>query len=200
MKKTERVLLILFAVGIFLEITKVATGTFLFFLFSAALSVFYLLFSFALFNDIGFSELTKRSSYKNRSLVNWLLSIVSGVFISLVVFSTFLILKFIPDSDYLQLTGVAGIVLVLILLHFLKADALMAKSLKKTIAGFVVLALVVSFIPTNVLLKIKYPNHPEYRKAYLEYYQHPQDSTKLEKVLSLQKMMYAPAKDEKPEP
>lgn len=79
MKKLERTLIALSVVSIIFELSSITGGAFLSMISLMLLCFFYYIFSFALFNNIGFREMFKKSSYQGISTLRIVGSVLTGL-------------------------------------------------------------------------------------------------------------------------
>jgi hypothetical protein len=86
MRNLEKVLIVCFFIGVLLKALSLVGGNILVFLSLFSLSIFYLLFTFALFNNLTFKQMLKKESYENITALRTIYSILcSFAFYSFII-------------------------------------------------------------------------------------------------------------------
>ena len=167
MKKVEKSLVAfsIFALG--LNLLLLPGGNFLTVLGFGILSMIYLYFSFALFNNIRLRKILKKDSYKDVSSLRILGAIGTGFGLSLTIVG--LTFKFMswPGANYNLILGLflLSIVTVIGVIKYSQNKSEFYTRILKRVAIFGGIGLIVVLIPMADWIGFRYRNYPEYVKA-----------------------------------
>ena len=164
MKKFELIVGIIAIFGILLKIFLIPGGGILMVLACAILSVFYYVFSFALFNDIKLRNIFKKVSYKDTNAKRIVGAIGLGWGISTIIFGGIFKLQLWAGANINLLTGLVttGLILLIATIFYFRNRADYYKRIFKKIAIYGGLGLILYLTPTTTFLNIYYENNPEY--------------------------------------
>lgn len=141
------------------------------------LSILYLVFGFALLNNIRFRNIFNQASYKGISILRILLTIVTGFVLStLVIYILFKFQQWPYGAIGLQITliGLAFIICVVIIKYLVSKSKFYLNFLIRLFSIGVV-GIVLLFISNERMLEMKYRDFPEYVKAEKALMKDPQN-------------------------
>lgn len=182
MKKIELTIIIIAVIGLILNFLHFPGGVTLTVFSLGLLACFYMYFSFMIFNDIKLKEVFKKETYKEIEAKRIIGAIIVGFVISIGIIGILFKLMIWPGAK-IQLTfgliclGITGI-LCLIKLR----NRFYSKILKRVLV-LGVIGLFLFIIPPRILLQWKYPYHPDYINAILDYNENPDNQEKYEKLI-----------------
>lgn len=165
MKKFELVVGIIAILGIFLKIVFHLPGSsILIVLALGILSMFYYVFSFALFNGIRMRDIFGKTSYKDTNAKRIIVAVGLGWAISLIVIGGLFKLQFWEGADMQLLIGLVniGLILVIATIFYFRNKADYYKKIFKRIVIYGALGLVLYLTPTTTFLNLHYANNHEY--------------------------------------
>lgn len=150
----------------------------------ASISVFYMYFSFALFNGIAFRGIFKKESYVGISRTRIIGAVLVGFALS--VSSVGILFKMMawPGANENLLLGLAAFFIALLVGAFRYANSPdpYYRQIFKRIAIYGGLALAVYLLPSETRVEIQYRNHPAYLEAYKKALQDPNNQELWEQV------------------
>ena len=174
MKKFELIVGFAAILGICLKILHFPGSTVLTVLAFGILSIFYYVFSFTLFNDIGdirlrdirLQDIFRKESHKdsNAKGIKEFVRILWSWTLPLILIGGLFKLQFWAGGNRLLLLGLLSIGLILLTVTIFKSDYY--KRILKRIAIYGGLGLVLFLTPTATLVDIYYRNNPEYAELY----------------------------------
>jgi len=134
------------------------------------LSIFYFVFSFALFNGIGFIGIFKKSSYKDINAIEIIGAYVLGVSIAIILTGTTWQLLLFPGAKIALLIGLILMVLITIITSILHLENKINnfKSMFKRIVIYGSLGIILYLTPYNKIVDLYYtPRWAELKKKEL---------------------------------
>lgn len=177
MRIFEPLIGLLAILGIALKLLQVPGNTLLMVSSFSILSMFYYVFSFALFNGIRFRDIFKKASYKHTNVKRILGAVFLGFALSLIIIGGLFKLQFYPGGDIQLMTGLftAGVILsVAIIIYFINYSDYYIRVFKR-IAIYGVFGLILFFTPSATLIDIYYGDQPEFAELYKKVLANPQD-------------------------
>ena len=134
------------------------------------ISVVYLYFGFALFNNIELKNIIKKDSYQTISKNKIFGGIGTGIALAITVNGISFKFQSLPGTAFILGIGLLGIILIasFSLSKLKKSTDNYYSNILKRIVFFGLISIFLFAIPTENWLKWKYPNHPEYVNAVLE--------------------------------
>ena len=170
MKTTEKILAVIAIVGIIMK-GLIITGRGLALMIGfAGLAILYMyFFSFAFFNDIRLRDIFKKQSYKGRSAVRIIGTIVLGFSLAVSLLGIFFNFQAYPGATLMLIEGTVYLAICLITVAIL-ATALRKQILYKKlisrsaiVGGF---ALILYLTPNVLFFQFRHHNNPAYVEAY----------------------------------
>ncbi len=134
------------------------------------LSIFYFVFSFALFNGIGFRGIFKKSSYKNTNVLGIVSAYMIGMTLAIILIGIMFQLLLLPGAKGTLLIGLIVIVLITIITSILHSQNIINnfKSMLKRIVIYGGLGIALYLTPYNTIVDLAYtPRWAELRKREL---------------------------------
>lgn len=171
MKKAEISLILIILVLLTLALLNVPGMGLLMALFCPLLSILYFWFGFALFNDIPLKHIFKRKSYTDIPARNIILSVLMGIFISLIPIGILFKIQFWPGTSvFLKVGAYSAFMLCMVIQGFLfrEKSQTLINVLKRGLAyglvgyGFFLMT-------NNQLIDIIYHKHPDYAEVYKQH-------------------------------
>lgn len=152
MKKIELILGVIAIIGIVLKLFHIPGGAALTILSLLTLSVFYYVFSFALFNGIRLRDIFKKEAYKETNVRRIIGAILTGFDISTIIIGGLFKLQAWPGADVELLTGlvIAVIILIIAAIFYSRSKAEFYKRIFGRIAIYGGIGLVLYFLPTAI--------------------------------------------------
>lgn len=177
MKKTEKILGIIFLLALILKAFNIPGNSMLIGLSVLLLGGLYFYLGFALFNDIPIKKIFKKESYSNKSKWRIIGTIGIGMMLSTMMVGYLYKLLHYPGSKGMLIIGLIGILIGLSIMVVKniqgKNDFYKNMIVRTAIIGMFGLLLLVT---TDLTIdKIQYRNHPEYLKSLEEYLENPSD-------------------------
>lgn len=167
MKKAELILGISCLVALALNLSFLPGGSILTVLTFSALSVFYLYFGFALFNDVPLKQIFQQSSYTHINKGRIIGAVGVGIALSATTGGLMFKFQSWPGAKINLGIGVFALFLVTIvgLFKYSKNRSPYYTNIFKRVVLFGALALTLLFIPKKTWLNFKYRNNPAYVEA-----------------------------------
>ncbi len=167
MKKTEIIIVTLSFLALGLNLLLIPGGGLLTVLTFSILSVLYMYFGFALFNDIRLRDIFKKDSYKGISSKRIFGAIGTGFALSAMTAGLMFKFQSWPGADFYLKAGLFGLLIVTVigLVKYYKNKSDFYTRIFKRVAIFGGLGLVLTLTPKTVFVELKYRNHPEYVDA-----------------------------------
>ena len=184
MKWTERILVLLVALGAILKFTLISGGSVLFLFSLLALITIYFYFSFLLFNGIRFRHIFKKHAYKGISGLRLAFVILSGFSLSVLLTGVVFKLMYWPGAGVNLLLGMSACLIVLVLAiikYFGKKENFYRGIIFRFTPCFVIGFLLYS-VNRQSLVNFQYRNHPQFAKAFIEREEDPSNEEKNKKV------------------
>lgn len=186
MKKIEKILLALSLLALVTNAYLLPFSSEFLIISLSTLALFYFYCSTALFADldIELKDLKNKEIYASLSPKRKLGSFGAGASISISIIGLLFYLQFWPGTSLNILTGLVGLLLVLIIgsLRFLKSRDEFYMRVFYRVGVFFVFGLVLMLIPRTTWLDIKYKNHPAYVDALMKSSNKPNNIELQEKV------------------
>jgi len=164
MKKGELIIGVLAIISILLNLFLVPGGGFLSVVFCLTLSVFYFLFSFALFNNIKLKSLIKNKSTEKIIPLRIVGAVGLGFAIPEIIIGILFKIQNYPGADLYLLVGLIILLIISIvsLVKYLKNKPDFYIRIFKRVAIYGSLGLIVLLLPSDTISEFKYRNHPEF--------------------------------------
>ena len=177
MIKLEKILGVTVLIALIFKFALIPGGSFLLVLSLFILSCLYYPMGFALLNQIAFTKILKKDSYKGLTAFKIIGSIGAGMAFSVVCLGILFKVQHWAGANTYLITGLVSILIVLAiaLVKYYKAKQEFYIGILKRIAIIGALGLVFSFISELTIVKIQFRNHPNYVKAYEMYLDNPQN-------------------------
>ena len=184
MEKAEIILGVISITALLLNLIIIPESSFLIVLSLSALSVFYMVLSVILFNDIRIIEILKNESFKRVSSMRLVGSILLGFTLSMTIFGLLFKVQFWPEPNVKLGTGLFGLLIALIVgyIKYSKTKSAYYTKIFKRIAVYGGFGLILMLMPRETLLEIKHRNHPEYVEAVKKAMNEPDNQELWEKV------------------
>ena len=189
MKRIELTLTIACIISVILNFTLIQKDFVMYAMLSLAL--FYLIFGFAVFNNVQLRHLFRKDSYREIRKLKILGAVATGITLFLAIFAIF---TFIIDLFFVALLTIALLPLTIIsiiggLRYITNKSNYCMQILKRTVV-FVSLCLAFLFTSQSAWVSIKYRNHPEYLEVLKEIQTSPHDMELMKKKSELSKDIY----------
>jgi len=169
MRKFELIVGLIGILGIFLKVAFHLPGSgVLIVLAFGTLSMFYYVFSFALFNGIRFRDFFRKASYKDTNAKKIIGAVGLGWALSLIVIGGLFKLQLWAGANVQLLTGLVtiGLILVIATVFYFRNKAEYYKRIFKRIAIYGAFGLVLYLTPSSTLVDIYYRNNPDYAELF----------------------------------
>ena len=199
MKKFELIVGLIAILGIFLKILHLPGSGILIMLTFAILSLFYYVFSFALFNGIELRDVFKNAFYKDTNAKRMIGAVGLGWTLSVIILGVLFKLQFFSGANMLLQRGLVTLVLILFIaiIFYFRNKADYYKRIFKRIAIYGGLGLVLYLTPTSTLVDMYYRNNPDYAELYKKVLASPDNLELREQLEQMKtKMMYPELTDE----
>jgi len=168
MKKIELALGLIAVFGFILKLLHLPGGAFLNVVSLTTLSMFYMLFGFALFNGIRFRDIAKKGPYQDTNSKRIIGATGLGFALALVINGAAFKLLFLPGAKVQLMLGLAmvGIILPVAIFFYRrnKAEFYIRAFKRMAICGG--LGLLLFSTPSATLVDIYYGDKPEYAELY----------------------------------
>tara|TARA_B110000908_G_scaffold93488_1_gene110747 strand:+ start:2487 stop:3068 length:582 start_codon:yes stop_codon:yes gene_type:complete len=168
MKKAEIILGITATIAIISKFLNIPKSNMAILISILLLSLIYVIFSFALLNEIRFREIFKKESYQNVSGKKIIGAIAIGVGFSIVLLGILFKLLIWTGGQYMLQTGITflGVItFVFVIYYLIKKTANLRKTfIRIGIIGGI--ALITYFTPTDTLIDYYYQDNPEYAELF----------------------------------
>ena len=184
MIKLEKILGIIFLVGLIFKLTFITGASLLLTVSLLALACLYYPLGFAFFNQIGFRKILKKDSYKGLSKLRIIGAIVAGMSLSpICVGILYKIQNWTGANINLEIGLISTlIVLAIALFKYFKSKGEFYIRIFKRIAIIGSFGLIFLCLSNLTIAKIRFRNHPDYIKAYEMYLDNPQDEELRQKL------------------
>ncbi len=168
---------------------------------SNATSVFglisFLAFLYAIFYFIFGLGIINNKKFKGAFKIESGIGIETGLSIGMSISISSIVLGFLffhMNFPNVKINGLFGVVTGIIILILTiatkrKINPEVSKEIRKRLALFVIIGLVVVFLPKHTFLKIKHRNNPEFVEAVINAHKNPNDTTLWRKVEELETKM-----------
>ena len=179
MKSLEKVLLIIFLLSLIFKYFHGVGSSLLLLLSTNLLAIFYFYFSFALFNNIEFKKIFKKTSYPKFVRKRLAITIFSGFSLSISFIGILFKIEIYPGAVVLLIAGLAATtVLTLITLYRnskTEGNFFFRILARVAIAAIFIISLLK--ISDRTLLEWQYPNNPDYIDAVLNSLNNPNNDS-----------------------
>ncbi len=168
MKKFELIVGLIAIFGIFLKIINIPGGGTLITFAFMTLSMFYYVFSFALFNGIRLRDILKKGSYKDTSIKRIIGAVGLGLSFPPIICGGLFKLQLWPGANIYLLTGLVttGLILLIATIFYFRNKADYYKRIFKRIIIYGGLGLILYLTPTSVFIDIYFGDNPDYAELY----------------------------------
>ncbi len=177
MKIIELIIGSFFLLTIILKIINIEGSSWLLFLTSFILSLFYLFFGFFIFNEIKLRGLFKTSSYDKTNTTKIIMSILLGMSLTILLTGIYFKLQLWSGGDSILGLGLicTGLILLIsIILYFRNKDILFKRWFSRmVIIGGIGLILILT--SRSQLIDIYYRGDIEFAELYKQYINNPND-------------------------
>jgi len=192
MKKLEKILGIIAIITLVLHLNNVSGATLLMSLTFFTLTFIYFYLGFAFFNNIRLRDITKKESYKGVNTMKILGAIFGGLTLSITLLGILFKLQFWPGASLLLIIGLSALLIVTIisLIKYKVNKSHLYKNIIIRAAIIGICGIILLMSPSNILIEIKYRNHPEYIEAIKKLNQDPDNIELRKKVEEEYKKMY----------
>jgi hypothetical protein len=187
----ELVLVIVFALGFILNLLNISGGALLLVLSGAVLSMVYFYISVILFNGIPFRRVMKKDAYAGISKLRLIGSAASGVALSVLVIGFLFVMMHWPGGKLMLLLGIIlciALMCIALYKYFTKRGDFYPALIRR-LTVWIAAGILLYTLPQNVLIGIKYRNHPEYRDALLNSLDNPEDEEAHQRLVDEAKKM-----------
>ncbi len=177
MKKFELIVGLIAIIGIALKLMNLPGSGILTVLALLTLSMFYFIFSFALFNDIRLRDIFKKAAYKDTNAKRIIGAIGLGFALSAIIIGGLFKLQFWPGATVQLMTGLVstGLLLLIALIIYFRRKADYYVRIFKRIAIYGGLGLILYLTPTATIVDIYYRDNPEYAELYKKVLDDPEN-------------------------
>lgn len=167
MKKAEFLIAILSIIALGLNLLLFPGGGVLTVLTLLALSIVYLFFGIALFNDIKIREIFKKESYSKIAPFRLLGAVGAGLALSLTTIGIMFKFQSYAGADGNLAAGIIGLiaVAVVVVIRYSKNKSSYYRPIFVRVAIYGVIALILILSPKTFLIEFKYRNFPTYVDA-----------------------------------
>lgn len=195
MKITEKTLGIIAITGLILTLLEINIGITLLLIPTVLLSFLYLIFGFALLNNIRFRNAFKKSSYRSISPKQIGLTILLGITFFITLWLTQFKFQFWPGIYTIEMLNLPVIV-CFIFIHFFCSTASSSKNplfFKKIVLRSIIISIccfTILLIPNTMWVSIRFKNHPNFIKA-VQNFEHDNSSQNLKNINTERDKMYS---------
>mgnify|MGYP006193907931 CR=1 FL=1 len=168
MKKFELIIGLIAILGIVLKLFHIPGSGVLTVLTLSTLSMFYYVFSFALFNDIRLRDIFKKASYKDTNAKRIIGAIGLGFALSTITIGGLFKLQFWPGATVQLMAGLVmtGLILLIAAIYYFRSKADYYTRVLKRIAIYSGLGLILYLTPTATIVDIYYVGNTDYAELY----------------------------------
>lgn len=166
MKTIERILWILFLIGIIFNLALIPGGSILTVLIGGLLAMIYPLIGFFVINDLRINQLLKGGGLKNIKPLHVIGAIFTGMSMSLFLIGLMFKLMMWPGASAMVFLGVLSSLIIIVISgvkYALSKSVYYTRVFIRLVPMSVVALLLLVF--SSTLIEIKYRNAPEYLKA-----------------------------------
>ena len=193
MKKFEIIVGSIAVFGIFLKILHIPGGSILIGVAVMTLSIFYYVFSFAIFHGIKLRNIFKKVSYTDTNAKRIIGAIGLGWGISLIIIGGEFKLELWQGAEIQLVTGLlfTGIILLIAIFFYFRNKVEYYKRIFKRILIYGGLGLILYLIPATTFLELYYGSnpyyteHPDFEKHYKKMLAEPYNSELREKLFQM---------------
>jgi len=177
MKKIELVFGLLAVIGIILMFLHIPGSALSSVFILTILSLFYFIFSFALFNEIRLRDVFKPEAYKDTNLLKITGAIILGISISLVIFGIQFKLLFWQGANEQLILGLlpTGLILIVAAIFYFRDKTEYYNRIFKRIAIYGGLGLLLYLTPTSTLVEIYYRDNPDFAELFNKVLEDPEN-------------------------
>jgi len=191
MKKTELILGIISIFGLVLRLLQVPGSGILIMFTVTTLSIFYYIFGFAIFNNIGFRGIFNKESYKKTNKKKIIGTIGLGWSISIIIIGGLFKIQLYQGASIQLLFGLILIIILFLiaLTRYLKNRSVYYQRVFKRIIIFGSLGLVLYLTPYATLVDIYFKDKPAYAELYKKVLENPKDIEIREQLKQMEREM-----------
>jgi len=192
MKRTELILIGIAVLALLMKLLHLPTSGILTILSLSSISVIYMYFGFALFNNLRFRKIFKKESYKEISTKRIVGGVGAGLALSISAIGILFKFQSWPGASVNLIMGIVGLTVVTIisLIKMKKNTDNYYSNILKRVVGFGAICIFLFVIPTKTWLGWKYPNNPEYIQSVLDAQANPNNQELWDKVDEEREEMY----------
>ena len=191
MKKFELIVGLIAILGIVLKLLHIPGSGVLTALTLSTLSMFYYVFSFALFNGIRIRDIFKKASYKDTNAKRIIGAIGLGFALSAITIGGLFKLQFWPGATIQLMAGLVttGLILLIAVIFYFRSKADYYKGVFKRIAIYGGLGFILYITPTATIVDIYYGDNPDYAEFYKKVLADPENIELREQLDQMRKEM-----------
>jgi len=177
MKITEKILTVIAILATIMKLLHWPGANILLILSLLFLSILYMYFGFAFFNNIRLREIFKKDSYKETAVLRIIGAIFTGIIIGSGLIGILFVALFWPGGlimlSFIIFFGL--ILLSFIVYKLIRTGAIFYKRILFRLGVVYLLSLFLYLLPWRAKLNWRYPSDPDYVEAYIEYHENPTD-------------------------
>jgi hypothetical protein len=181
MKFAEKVLVIAVVAGLILKFSLIRGGSEFLMVSLLTLSGIYFALGFLLFNQIRLRDLTKKGTFENLTVTSIVVSVMTGIALSIICVGALFKLLGLPGSDEMLMFGAGSAIVISIIAIVMKRKLATTPILIRTVI-FAAAGIVLFFTSNISIIRLEYRNHPAYIEAYTQYTEDPENELLWEKT------------------
>lgn len=175
MRNAEIILAALGLIGLTLSLLLIPGGNILSVLSLSLLSMLYSLFGFAIFNGLRFRNIASKGAFKDVKAIHIIAGVATGLAVSVAIMGLLFRAMRWPGASVMLIEGMVfvGIITFVAALKFFSRKSDKYHFILVRVAVVFVLSLVFYLFGTDIFVKFKYRNFPEFVQAYEKAEQDP---------------------------
>jgi hypothetical protein len=185
MKKTEIILIALYLLSIVLKFIPAPLSNILFILVSSILATIYMMVGTPVLNNLTIKKTIEPQALQASQVIS---AMITSSAISVTLIGIMFYIQRWPGSTLFIFLGVFSLLIGIVISFFIIRNKFPTLFKNILIRSFIfgTLGLLCFFISTRQLVSIQYRNQPQIRDAYFDVFDHPGDSTYIQKLHELQ--------------
>jgi hypothetical protein len=180
MRIAEKILAIIFLIGIVLKFSLIPVGEDMALIALLILACIYYPLGFLFFNQIRLRHVFKKQAYENVTAGKIVIAVLVGIALSIVCVGVLFKILILPGGAEMVMLGVVSIFFLSIIVAFIKS--IDRKFILIRAGILVVFGVIILFISELSIIKLQYRNHPAYVKAYIKYKEDPQNPNRKDEL------------------